>query len=158
MSADNGATRTNTQFSVFLANKPNMLAQVCQALASRKINIIALSMMDTTEHGVLRLVVADPEQARSTLAALNVPTTETKVLMATLPNRPGALADVVERLASHHIAVSYAYCTAGTPGGKVLGVFRVSDLRKAERVLAERRPRRRPVVAALRNPVRARRK
>lgn len=146
MKADNGAT-THTQFSIFLANKPNILAQICQQLADQKINIVALSMMDATEHGVLRLVVADPDRARESLAALNVPTAETTILLATLPNRPGALADVVGRLSSNHIGVNYAYCTTGAPGGKTMGVFRVSDLKKAERVLAERKPRRKGATA-----------
>jgi hypothetical protein len=148
MKASNGATRMDTQFSVFLANKPNILAQVCQQLAADRVNILALSMMDASEHGVLRLVVEDAERARRSLDALNVPMTETAVLLASLPNRPGAMADVVERLASNHIGVSYAYCTAGAAGGHTLGVFRVSDFKKAVQVLEERRPRRKQVSTA----------
>jgi len=146
MKLTNGTTRTDTQFSVFLANKPNILAQVCQQLADNKVNIRALSVVDASEHGVLRLVVENPEDARRTLGALNVAMTETTVLLTTLPNRPGAMADVVERLASNHIAVNYAYCTAGAPGGQTVGVFRVSDFKKAMQVLGERHPRRKPLV------------
>jgi hypothetical protein len=142
MRLTNGTTKTDTQFSVFLANKPNILAQVCQQLAGDKINIRALSMMDASEHGVLRLVVENPLDARRTLEGLNVAMTETTVLLTTLPNRPGAMADVVERLASNHISVNYAYCTAGAPGGQTVGVFRVSDLKKAMQVLGERHPQR----------------
>jgi hypothetical protein len=148
MRPNNGATRTDTQFSVFLANKPNILAQVCQQLADDKVNILALSMMDASEHGVLRLVVENPESARRSLGALNVPMTESTVLLALLPNRPGAMTDVVERLASNHIGVSYAYCTAGAAGGQTVGVFRVSDFKKAIQVLAERRPRRKQTAIA----------
>jgi hypothetical protein len=158
MKATNGNMRTDTQFSVVLANKPAVLAQVCQKLADDKVNIVALSMMDSTEHGVLRLVVEDSGQARESLAGLNVPTTETKVLLATLPNRPGALADFVERLAIGHIGVNYAYCTTGARGGKTLGVFRVSDLQKATRVLAERHPRRKLENSTMRTAVAGRRK
>lgn len=136
--------RSDTQFSVFLVNKPGILARVCQKLAEDKVNLLALSMMDSTEHGVLRLVVEEPKKVRRSLAALDVPTTETQVLVATLSNRPGALADVVERLSASHINVNYAYCTGGAPGGKSLGVFRVSDLSKAVNVLSERKPRRKP--------------
>jgi hypothetical protein len=156
MKSNNGATKTDTQFSVFLANKPNILAQVCQRLADDKVNILALSMMDATEHGVLRLVVENPEQARRSLAAVNVPTAETTVLLTTLPNRPGAMADVVERLASNHIGVNYAYCTTGVQGGHTLGVFRVSDVKKATQLLDERKPRRKQADAG-RTPVRSRR-
>jgi hypothetical protein len=146
MKLANGMTRTDTQFSVFLANKPNVLAQVCQQLADDKVNIRALSMMDASEHGVLRLVVENPDAAREALGSLNVAMTETTVLLATLPNRPGAMADVVERLASNHISVNYAYCTAGAPGGQTVGVFRVSDLKRAMQVLQERQPRRKPLL------------
>ena len=158
MKANNGTTTTDTQFSVFLANKPAVLARVCQQLADDKINIVALSMMDSTEHGVLRLVAEDSERARRSLTSLNVPTAETIVLMATLPNRPGALADVVQRLAANHIGVNYAYCTAGAPGGKTIGVFRVSDLHKATKVLAERQPRRKIEAPAMRKTGQPRRK
>jgi hypothetical protein len=138
----NGTMRSDTQFSVFLANKPVILARVCQQLADDKVNIVAMSMMDSTEHGVLRLVVEDVSKARHTFSSLNVPTAETTVLLATLPNRPGALADVVERLATSHVTVSYAYCTTGARAGKTTGVFRVSDIKKAEKILSERHPRR----------------
>jgi hypothetical protein len=147
-SGANGTTKTDTQFSVFLANKPNILAQVCHRLADDRVNITALSMMDASEHGVLRLVVEDPDRARRSLNALNVPTAESTVVVATLPNRPGAMADVVEKLASNHITVSYAYCTTGSAGGRTLGIFRVSDLKKAIQVLDDRKPRRRMVAPA----------
>lgn len=133
---------TQTQFSVFLASKPGILAGICQKLASDKINIMAMSMMDSSEHGVLRLVAENPEQVRRSLTEMQVPTTEAAVLLATLPNRPGALADVVEKLSAAHITVNYAYVTAGVRNGKTMGVFRVSDMQKAMNVLSDKRPRR----------------
>ncbi|RMF84209.1 MAG: amino acid-binding protein [Planctomycetota bacterium] len=134
--------RSETQFSVFLESKPGHLARVVQQLAKNKVNIVALSMMDSSEHGVLRLVAENPEKARSVFKSLDLTTAETPVLCATLPNRPGGLADVVERLASEHIHVNYAYCTTGARGGKTLGVFKVSQPSKAVKVLQERKPRR----------------
>ncbi len=150
--------KNETQFSVFLVNKPGILARVCQRLADDHVNILALSMMDSTEHGVLRMVVEDPGRARASLSDLDVPTTESQVLVATLPNRPGSLADVVERLSAAHVNVNYAYCTTGAPGGKSLGVFRVSDLKKAISVLEERRPRRKLPPVTLRGNLQSRRK
>lgn len=147
MRSGNG-TKTGTQFSIFLANRPQVLAQVCQRLADDRINIVAMSMMDATEHGVLRIVAADPERTRESLAAIDLPMAESTVLMATLPNRPGALADVVERLAVNHITVNYAYCTTGALGGKTIGVFRVSNIKKGEQVLSERKPRRKSAATA----------
>ena len=150
MSTENGV-HTDTQFSIFLINRPGILARVVQKLAKDKINIIALSMMDSTEHGVLRLVVENPAKARACLSELDLPKQETTVLAATLPNRPGALADVVDRLAAEHINIHYAYCTTGPAGGKTMGVFKVADQNKAMHVLSERRPRRK----ATNSPVRA---
>ncbi len=151
MKSEDGTT-TQTQFSVFLGNKPQVLTQICDRLADEKINIIAMSMMDASEHGVLRIVVTDADRTRNALNNLNVATAETTVLLTTLPNRPGALADIVGRLASNHIGVNYAYCTTGTRSGKTQGIFRVSDLKKAEKVLAERKPRRRTHATAVRSP------
>jgi hypothetical protein len=158
MPTSNNSLGTDTQFSVFLANKPGVLARVVQRLAENRINIVALSMMDSTEHGVLRVVVQDPERARSTLAALDLPRTEQTVLLATLPNRPGALADVLQRLAAGHVNVHYAYCTTGAAGGRTLGIFKVDNLQKALHLLAERRPRRKTEAIAVRANGRARRK
>lgn len=143
--------RTETQFSVVLVNKPGVLARVVQQLARDKVNIVALSMMDSTEHGVLRLVAEDLDRARSSLNALDLPRSEQTVMVANLPNRPGALADVVERLASHHINVHYAYCTTGARGGKTLGVFKVDNVPRALQVLDERKPRRRSAPVLVRS-------
>lgn len=150
--------KTETQFSVFLANKPGVLSQLVQELAHNRINIVAISMMDATEHGVLRLVAEDAGATRDTLSALDLPRTETTVLIATLSNKPGALADIVERLDQEHIQVHYAYCTAGARNGKTLGVFKVSSLNKAVQVLSDRKPRRKTSATAIRATGRGRRK
>jgi hypothetical protein len=153
---NNTRPRTETQFSVVLVNKPGVLSRVVQHIARHKINIVALSMMDSTEHGVLRLVVEDPDRARSCLAGLELPRSEQNVLVMVLPNRPGALADVVERLAAEHVNVHYAYCTTGARGGRTLGVFKVDNLGRAMQLLEERKPRRREA-ATVRSNGRARR-
>ena len=81
--------RTAIQFSVFLVNKPGILAQVTQALADEKVNIVAMTLVDSQEHGVLRLVGEEPKIARAVLAKLNLPMTETEVLCVDLPNQAG---------------------------------------------------------------------
>ena len=130
-------THVVTQFSVFLVNKPGVLAQVTRALAEAKVNLSALTLVDSQEHGVLRFVAENPESARQVLTRLNLPMTETDVLSMELSNRPGALADVAGLLGENHININYAYCTSGAPGGKTTGVFKVADLNKAQRVLKE---------------------
>jgi len=128
--------RTQTQFSVFLVNKPGVLAQVTAALAQEKVNVIAMTLVDSQEHGVLRLVAANPDVSRKVLAKLNLPLTETEVLCLDLSNRPGALADIASILGSNHVNINYAYCTSGAPGGRTTGIFKVADPTKAMRVLA----------------------
>ena len=127
--------QTETQFSVFLVNKPGVLAQVTGALAKERVNIVAMTLVDSQEHGVLRLVAEDAKAARQVLAQLNLPMTETEVLRLELSNRPGALADVASQLGQNHININYAYCTSGAPGGRTTGIFKVADPQKAEKVL-----------------------
>jgi hypothetical protein len=132
-----------TQFSVFLVNKPGILSRVCQELAEKKINVVALTLMDSVEHGVFRLVAEDAVKARNVLRALNLPTTETEVLAAEMPNRPGAMADLCGRLNGEHVSIKYAYVTSGAAGGRTIGIFKVDNLQKALKVAAARKSLRR---------------
>jgi len=149
---NNNTPKTETQFSVFIPSRPGQLGRLVQHMAANKINIVAMSMMDSTEHRVLRLVPEDAAKARQALAELDIPHTETSVLTATLPNRPGALADVIERLDQEHIQVHYAYCTTGARNGKTLGIFKVSNPNKAQQVLTSRKVRRKTIASNIRRP------
>ncbi|HUU16025.1 MAG TPA: ACT domain-containing protein [Sedimentisphaerales bacterium] len=126
-----------TQFSIFMVNKPGVLAQVLGEFARAKINIIAMTMMDSVEHGVMRIVFASPMKAKEVLAKINMPHNETEVMCVTLTNKSGALADVAEILAKSHINISYAYCTAGAKGGRTTGVLKVADVKKAMKILQQ---------------------
>jgi hypothetical protein len=123
------------QFSIFMVNKPGVLAQILGEFAQAKINIVALTVMDSVEHGVMRVIFEEPDRAREILMRLNMPYNETQVLCVNLTNRSGALASVAERLARSHINISYAYCTAGAKGGRTTGVLKLADVKKAVRVL-----------------------
>ena len=137
------------QITVFLENKPGRLATVLSQLAHARVNIVALSVMDKTERGVLRLVTENGTKAGQIIQGLNTPVTETDVLLVELRNQPGALAHVCEVLAADHINIEYAYCSSGGRNGKVFGIFKVSNVDKATRVLSEspnsRRLERRPM-------------
>jgi hypothetical protein len=128
--------QTTKQITVFLENKPGRLANVLAALATEKVNIIALSVMDKHEHSVLRLVTDDSQRTTKIIQTLNTPFTEADVLMVELRNQPGALSHICEVLATEHINIDYAYCSSGGRNGKVLGIFKVSNTDKAMRVLA----------------------
>ena len=129
-----------TQFSIFLVNKPGILAKVRDELAAKKINIVALTLMDSVEHGVFRLVAENVDKARRVLTALNLPMTETQVLSVVMPNRPGAVADFCGRLNSQHVRIRYAYVTSGAAGGRTVGIFKVDNLKKALKVAGTKPP------------------
>lgn len=132
---------TMKQTTVFLENKPGRLAQVLAELARHKINLVALSVMDRHEHGVLRVVTEDPEATMKVIQALNAPHTESDVLAVELKNQPGALAHVCEVLAEERVNIDYAYASSGGRNGKVFGIFKVSNLEKAQRVLSDAKSR-----------------
>lgn len=140
------------QFSILLVNKPGVLSQVFTELGKAKINIQSLAMMDSMEHGVLRMVVDDSQMARAVLKDLNLPITETDVLSTELPNRPGAAADLCDRLSSSHINIAYMYCTSGARGGKTNVVLKVPDIKKAMKVLEGTKSKRRDMKVKLRRP------
>ena len=127
---------TTKQVSVFLENKPGRLANVLSALAREKVNITALTVMDSHEHSVLRLVVNDVPATVQVLNSLNAPHAQTDVLAVELRNQPGALAHVCELLGAEHINIEYAYCSSGGRNGKTVGVFKVSNTDKAMKILA----------------------
>ena len=126
-----------TQFSIFLVNKPGVLAGVAGALAKSRVNLVALTLMDSMEHGVLRIVCQNPDVARKVLGTAHDRWTETEVLVMDLENSPGSFAKVTEKLAENHINISYAYCTGGAQGGKTTAVFKVADMKKAQKVISE---------------------
>lgn len=124
-----------SQFSVFMVNKPGVLSLALSEFAKAKINITAITMMDSAEHGVMRVVFEKPEKAKEVLSKLNMPYNETEVLCVDLANKSGELAVVAEKLSKGHVNISYAYCTAGGKGGRTTGVLKVSDVKKAMKLL-----------------------
>ena len=126
---------TTKQISVFLENKPGRLAGVLLALAHEKVNITALTVMDSHEHNVLRFVADDSEKTRGVLKGMNTPFAETEVLQVDLRNQPGELAHVCELLAAEHVNIEYAYCSSGGRNGKTFGIFKLSNAAKAMKVL-----------------------
>jgi hypothetical protein len=125
------------QFSIFMVNKPGVLAQILAEFARAKINITALTVMDSVEHGVLRIVCESADKMREVLNQINMQFNETEVLCITIDNRPGAFAAVTEKLARAHINIAYAYVTAGAKGGKTTAVIKVADVKKAMKVLGD---------------------
>jgi len=125
------------QFSIFLINKPGVLAKVTSALAKAEVNIIAMSLMDSGEHGALRIVCDDPDKTRQVLGEAHDRWTESAVLLVEIDHKPGSFAAISEKLASGHVNIIYAYCTGGAPGGKTNVILKVADLDKAQQVLKD---------------------
>ena len=103
------------QLSVFLANKPGTLAAVCEELARAKVNIFALTITDTVDHSVVRMVLSDTEKALHIFEERGVLAVQSNVLMITNDNKPGSLGAIASRLAKAKINIEYAYL-ATSPG------------------------------------------
>jgi hypothetical protein len=126
------------QLSLFLVNKPGVLADVCKTLGDHDINIRGMSISDTVDHAVVRLIVSDPHKATHVLGEHGVLVVETDVLVLEVSDQPGALAQVARRFAREKINIEYAY---GTSDGTTAKIFlRVSDVRKAKKLLSSPRP------------------
>lgn len=128
------------QFSVQLENKPGRLAQVVSALAEGKQNITATTVAEHRDRAILRLVTDDMKATQKTLQKLNVPFTEDIVLLAPMRNKPGALAELCEKLAAEHINIEYAYSSAASQNGKSLGIFKVTNAPRALKLLSSETP------------------
>jgi hypothetical protein len=120
-----------------LENKPGRLAKICEALAHEKINIRALSVMDAGERSVLRMVVDQLEPTKRILTSLGTEFDVTEVLAIEMENRPGALTRLLEKLASEHINIEYAYVSGATAPGRSLGIFHTSNPKRALQVAGE---------------------
>jgi hypothetical protein len=123
------------QISVFLENKPGRLANVLSALGRQKVNVIALTVMDSHEHSVLRFVSDDQDRSRGVLKEMSIPFAESEVLLVELKNQPGELAHVCELLGAEHINIDYAYCSSGGRNGRTVGILKVGNPAKASKVL-----------------------
>lgn len=123
------------QLALFLANKPGTLAKVCDAMAEADINIYALTISDTADHSVVRIVVSDPRKALMILGDHGVLVIENKVLMIENDNKPGSLARIADKLAAAKINIEYAYLATSPKSKKGLLILRPSDAKKALKVL-----------------------
>ncbi len=125
------------EVTAYLENKPGRLAKICSALAHEKIDVRALTVMDTADRSVLRLVTDDLDITKRVLTSLGVKFEVGEVLSVQMDNRAGALARVLERLAEEHINIEYAYVSTATEPGRSLGMFHTSNPKRALQVLQE---------------------
>jgi hypothetical protein len=123
------------QLSLFLANKPGVLSKVCFFLAKQKVNILGISVIDTHDHAVVRMIVDNPRVAVHCLGAEGILVLENDVLVLDLANRVGSLGAVSRTLAANKINIEYSYCTADKDQSRAQLVMSVSDLKRAAKLL-----------------------
>ena len=128
---------TATQLAVFLSNRPGTLARVCAAIAEAGVNVHALTISDTVDHSVVRMVVSDPTKALMLLGESGVLALENEVLVIDAANEPGVLAKMAERLAKARINIEYAYMATSAKSPQGLIVLRPSDVHKAGEALKD---------------------
>jgi hypothetical protein len=129
------APRIVHQLAVFLENKPGALAAVCDALAVARINIYGLTVSDTTDHAVVRMVVSNTDRAVGIFDAHGTLVVESEVLMIENDNRPGSLSRIATALSAKKINIEYGYLASMPAAKKGLLILRVTDVRKALSIL-----------------------
>lgn len=133
--ASSPSARIVQQLAVFLENKPGALALVCDALASARINIIGLSVSDTTDHSVVRMVVSNTRLAMGVFEEHGTLVIESDVLQVDSDNRPGSLSRIADALSQKRININYGYLASMPSAKKGLLILHVTDTRRALSVL-----------------------
>ena len=129
--------RKKTQYSVFLENKVGALADLCNLIADRSINLPAVCAIDTVEEAVLRVVAEDDTAALAVLKEAGLRVVETQILLIELENAPGATGRVAAALARSGVNIDYIYAAAHESGAKAHLVLRTHQNDEAEKTLRE---------------------
>ncbi len=125
------------QISVFIENTPGRLAGFTKLLGEHQIDLVSLSIADTTHFGILRGIVADYERAERLISEAGYTVRLTDVLAASVPDQPGGLAQVLGMLSESGISIEYLYSFVRNAGKNALIIFRVEELERAAQVLKD---------------------
>jgi hypothetical protein len=123
------------QISIFIENKSGRLAEVTAVLGEAGVNIRALSLADTSDFGILRLIVNDGETAKKVLKEKGFTVSKTEVVAIEVPDRPGGLSDILHALDSASINVEYMYAFVERCGENAVIIFRFDETEKAIQTL-----------------------
>lgn len=126
-----------TQISVFIENESGRLHEVTGLLGANNINIRALSLADTSDFGILRLIVNEPDKAYRLLRENEFTVGRTDVLAVEVPDNPGGLAGVLKALSESAINVEYMYALVERSSDSAVMIFRFDETEKAIKVLSE---------------------
>jgi hypothetical protein len=123
------------QISVFLENKKGRLAEVTRTLSHEKINIRALSLADTADFGVLRIIVDNPERSLTVLKSHGFVAQVTEVIAVEVEDKPGGLARILEVLDQDNVNVEYMYAYVEKSRDNAIVICRIDDRERALQVL-----------------------
>ncbi|MCR4614664.1 MAG: ACT domain-containing protein [Clostridiales bacterium] len=123
------------QISVFVENKPGRLADITELLAKNNIDIRAISIADTTDFGILRLIVKDPDAVVNILKEDGMTVSATEVLGVAIPDVPGGFAKAIRIITDKGISLEYAYAFITPKSGSAYVIIRVSDIALATEAL-----------------------
>ena len=123
------------QISIFLENRAGRLAEVTSTLAKAGINVRALSLADTSDFGILRMIVCDPKQARVVLKEKGFTVGSNSVVGVRVEDRPGGLDDILQVLTQNGINVEYMYAFVTKSGNTASMLFRFDKIDEAIEVL-----------------------
>ncbi len=126
------------QISVFLENKPGTLAEVLSGLDRHNINLRAMSVADTADFGILRLVVNEPDIVEQALKGASLAVKTTPVLAMKVSDKPGGLLAEVKKLTAAGINIEYVYAFAAPAADEARVVLKVDDLDAAEKILNDK--------------------
>lgn len=124
------------QISIFIENRQGRLAEVTDILGKNDVNIRALSIADTTDFGILRIIVDDPDSVIGILKDNNITASTTSVLSVIVDDKPGGLAAVLKILADQGITVEYMYAYISRTEDKAFVVMRTEKEEEAEAILS----------------------
>jgi hypothetical protein len=125
------------QISIFLENRVGRLQEIAEVLATHGINIRALSLADTSDFGILRLIVNQPEQALGILRSSGFTVKENEVIAAEVEDRPGGLAKILRLLSSAGVSVEYMYAFFERRTQNAVMIFRVESVPRAIKTLQD---------------------
>ena len=123
------------QLSIFVENKPGRLVAVIDELANNNIDISAMSVADTAEYGIVRMIVSNPELAVTVLKEIGIFVKITDVIAVTIDDVPGGLAKTLHNVTDEGIEIEYMYAFIGKISGKAMVVLKVSHPEKAIEIL-----------------------
>jgi len=127
------------QISVFLENKIGRLAEITQILGNKEINIRALAIADTTEFGILRMIVDRPQKAYEALEERGFTVSQTEVVVVEVEDKPGGLAQVMAILGKEGINVEYLYAFVAPKGRGALVVLKIEEKKATVDLLQEKK-------------------